>query len=1540
MMTSFGWLGGVAVALAVSAAARDTGAPGARDSKTNGTPNAVRGLASREKAADQLSNSFDAGDSYSTPAGKRRLLRLAGSVAIQVKPGTQARGSLNELSSVNGPLKSYTGRAEPASGLTLLQAPRDERERQARDPRALRDTLSKVRRSSAIATANPVFIDPDTGLARVMTGEILIALRAGTDARNYFGSDWTNVRPLRGASDQFLLNRPGATAEALFAEASRRATDRRVAWAQPNFLSQVIKQTADPLFAAQWALNNAGLNGAVTNADVNAPEAWATTVGNAAIVIAVIDDGVEISHPDLAANIFSNPGETSNGADDDGNGYNDDLRGWDFFSDDNDPTPELPEDRHGTALAGLAAAVGDNSVGIAGAAHACRVMPVKVLSGDQWATDSGLAESIYYSAGRTRNGLGAWRGADVISIGLSFPQSAVVDAALQWAATSGRAGKGCPIFVAAGDEASRWRPTRVRLPVGALTGPGTFRFGFEYSKDVSMSVGEDLVRIDNVALLAGDGVTHVNSALGPNGRQDFEGAFPPAGWERSSSLFSPLWFASTSGALSGSGGSTSAQSGTLSNGNWTELRTPAVAVAADTILSFSCYVSSETDYDGLKVWAYDADGDYVNVFAGESDAPYLSGNPTLAPSIRYPASHPAVIAVGASTDADRRADYSAYGPGLELLAPSSGGWNDIVATDLTGTDGYGPGDYVSEFGGTSAACPLAAGVAALMLSVDPTMTAADVRGLLRESSDKIGGVPYDGNGWNQLYGYGRLNAQSAVVAARSFASSNLRLTINASPLPAGVGAPLTYSLTVSNRASSAATGVVVTNVLPGGVNFVSSTPSVPLSGGMLVFNLGNLPAGGAAGISIVVTPQAVGSYTNTATVASSTTDPNSTSLAVAVVPSVSISDGSVTEGNSGTLNAVFSLRLSERSSVPVSVNFSLADGSAVGGLDYVPVYGTVVFPPGSTNQLVRVPVVGDLLSESNLTFFVMLDGAVNAGISRGTALGTIIDNRDPIPAIRIEDLTVTEGDGGMLNAVFAVRLSRRSGKTVTVQYSTANGTAMGNSDFITTIGTVTFAPGIINETIAIAVIGDTLNEANETFFIDLANPVNGTISRRRARGTVLDNDPVPLVRIDNVAIVEGHTGTTNAMFTVSLSAPSSKLITVSYATASGSATAGRDFRAVSGTLRFAAGTTNLTVNVPVIGETLSESNESFFVNLTRAVNANIVTAQGVGTILDDDVLPGLSINDARGTELNAGARNMVFTMRLAVPSGRTVTVDYSTADGTAVAGSDYVATNGTVTFPPGSVLQTLRVPVIGNRISESNEVFLVYLGNPVNATLVDDLAIGTILDNDRVPALSINDVTVAEGSAATTNAVFTVRLSAPSGRTVTVGFITSNNTARAGTDFHAASGIVTFPPDSTNQPITVAVINDALVESTETFFIKLTGAANATVADGHGVGTILDNDVVPTASIRPAASVVGTNHLSDFRITSARVDGSNVVITFPTFAGRSIRLEYTDGSLSATNVWLPVPGATDITGGGESRTVTHVGGASHTVRFYRGRLSP
>src|SRR5262249_41985581 len=152
--------------------------------------------------------------------------------------------------------------------------------------------------------------------------------------------------------------------------------------------------------------------------------------------------------------------------------------------------------------------------------------------------------------------------------------------------------------------------------------------------------------------------------------------------------------------------------------------------------------------------------------------------------------------------------------------------------------------------------------------------------------------------------------------------------------------------------------------------------------------------------------------------------------------------------------------------------------------------------------------------------------------------------------------------------------------------------------------------------------------------------------------------------------------------------------------------------------------------------------------------------------------------------------------------------------------------NGVVTFDPGVTNQTVSVAVIGDLLNEANETFYVFLGNATNGTITGGTGIGTINNNDPVPTLSINDVTVTEGNSGTSSAVFTVSLSAPSGLRVSAAFATANGTAQAGTDYTANNGVVSFPPGTTNRTITVLVNGDGLNEADETYFVNLSNPTN------------------------------------------------------------------------------------------------------------------
>jgi serralysin len=221
---------------------------------------------------------------------------------------------------------------------------------------------------------------------------------------------------------------------------------------------------------------------------------------------------------------------------------------------------------------------------------------------------------------------------------------------------------------------------------------------------------------------------------------------------------------------------------------------------------------------------------------------------------------------------------------------------------------------------------------------------------------------------------------------------------------------------------------------------------------------------------------------------------------------ISINDISIVEGNSGQQNAVFTLNLDRASTEIVTVNFVKTNGTATAGSDYLSSTGTITFNAGETSKILSVPVFGDTLPEANETFFLNLSNATNAVIERAQGVGTI-QNDDVIPpAISINNLSVNEGRRNYTNFNFSVRLDRTSSQAVTVNFATANGTAIAGSDYLSTGGTLTFNPGEISKTITVRVVGDITPEPNETFFVNLSNASNATISRTQAIGTILNDD--------------------------------------------------------------------------------------------------------------------------------------------------------------------------------------------------------------------------------------------------------------------------------------------------------------------------------------------------------------------------------------------------------------------------------------------------
>lgn len=167
-----------------------------------------------------------------------------------------------------------------------------------------------------------------------------------------------------------------------------------VEWVEPDYQVSITAIPNDTRFGELWGLHNTGQTGGTNDADIDAPEAWDTLVGGE-VVVAVVDTGADYTHPDLAANIWTNPGEIAgNGIDDDGNGYVDDTRGWDFVSNDNNP---MDDNDHGTHVSGTIAAVGDNGQGVVGVNRFAKIMPLKFLNSAGSGATSDAVEAIYYA---------------------------------------------------------------------------------------------------------------------------------------------------------------------------------------------------------------------------------------------------------------------------------------------------------------------------------------------------------------------------------------------------------------------------------------------------------------------------------------------------------------------------------------------------------------------------------------------------------------------------------------------------------------------------------------------------------------------------------------------------------------------------------------------------------------------------------------------------------------------------------------------------------------------------------------------------------------------------------------------------------------------------------------------------------------------------------------------------------------------------------------------------------------------------------------
>ena len=344
-------------------------------------------------------------------------------------------------------------------------------------------------------------------------------------------------------------------------------------------------------------------------------------------------------------------------------------------------------------------------------------------------------------------------------------------------------------------------------------------------------------------------------------------------------------------------------------------------------------------------------------------------------------------------------------------------------------------------------------------------------------------------------------------------------------------------------------------------------------------------------------------------------------------PCLSVGDATVTEGNTGTVSAAFTVSLSAASTETVRVNYTLEMVTATSGADVENVSGRFEIPAGQTTATINVPVAGDLLDEFDETFKLNLSSPSGASLVNTTALGTIVDN-DAEPTLTISDVSRSESD--LSQFVLTVSLSAPSGKTILFRYATADGTAVASRDYAgITNALQNFLPGNTSMVIGFPVFDEGVYELDENFFVNITEPSNVTLADPQGQITILNNDSVPTVNVSGVSIIEGDTGSNTATHSFFLSNPSYLPVTINYASADGTATAGTDYIALSGSVVVPPEQQQSgSFSVQSVGDTINEPTESFNLDLS-VTNAGPPPIPAAVQILDDERIANDYDNDGK-----------------------------------------------------------------------------------------------------------------------------------------------------------------------------------------------------------------------------------------------------------------------------------------------------------------------
>ena len=629
-----------------------------------------------------------------------------------------------------------------------------------------------------------------------------------------------------------------------------------------------------------------------------------------------------------------------------------------------------------------------------------------------------------------------------------------------------------------------------------------------------------------------------------------------------------------------------------------------------------------------------------------------------------------------------------------------------------------------------------------------------------------------------------------------------------------------------------------------GTGWTTNAPAAGAASGTVSFTKSSVTNGETARFQIVVkvngNTNSGSTINDTASVSSTTTDPNSANNSAPATTAVSKADANVTlassknpatYGDNVTFTATVTPKSPSTGSPTGTVTFK--DGATTLGSGAVDNSGVATLSTSSLNAATH-SITAEYSGDTNF------NGASSAALSQVVnKAGTSVNVTS----------SVNPSDFGQSVTFTATVTGPASTPTGAVQFK-IDGANAGGAVAVDGNGKATFTTS-------------SLSSGNHTVTADYSGDANFNASSGTLSGGQTVKSP-PALSINDVSVAEGNSGTTPATFTVSLSAASSLPVKVDYATADGTANAPSDYQATSGTVTFAPGETTKTATVLVNGDTTYEADETFTVNLTNGQNSTIARSSGTGTIRNDDAQPTIQFS-ASDYPVGEAAGNATVTVTRTGTTNLPASVHYTMFDGTATSPADYVASSGDVTFAANETSKTITIPIIDDAIDEPDEYFSIMLSGASGATIgTPGSATVTIIDNDPLPTVQFTAAaySVNENGG---SALLTVTRSGDKSTAAVVHFSTSDGTAHAGSDYTATSGDISFPANgSDTQTIGIPITDDSTPESSETFTVTLTATSSANVgAPSTATVTIIDNDSAtptpsPSASPSPTASPSAT----------------------------------------------------------------------------------